>query len=135
MIQILRYLIEHCEFLFEPGRYRFVDSLVAPSFGGDAYVVLTSDTLRLQFVLDRGELSLDFQPVSYKIDSVWFSVDLIQRLLTGERQDTAELTAETGAFLRENLDEIEGRFAPANVDATVTALDRLKAVRAKELFG
>lgn len=135
MIEILRYMIEQCGFLFEPGRYRFVDSLVAPSFGGDAYVVLAGDSLRLQFVRDRGQLSLDFQPASTKNDSNWFSIDLIQRVLSGQRQDTAELTPETGSFLRTHIDELERRFAPENVDGTIAELERLKAVRAKELFG
>jgi hypothetical protein len=135
MIKILRFMIEHCGFLFEPGRYRFVDSLIAPSFGGDAYVVLAGDSLRLHFVSDRDELSLRFQPTRTKDSSSWFSIDLIQRLLTHERQETSELTPRTGAFLRANIDEIERRFARENVDATVAELERLKRVRAKELFG
>jgi hypothetical protein len=135
MIEILRYMIEQCAFLFDPGRYRFVDSLIAPSFGGDAYVVLSGDSVRLQFVRDRGQLSLEFQPATTKDASIWFSIDLIQRLLTGERQDTAELTPETGAFLRAHIEEIERRLAPENVDDTVAELDRLKTLRAKELFG
>lgn len=91
--------------------------------------------MRLQLVSDRGQLSLDFQPVSTADAAQWFSIDLVQRLITGERQETAELTPATGTFLRDHIREIERRFSPENIDATVAELDCLKTARAKELFG
>jgi hypothetical protein len=131
MTAILEFLVAHLAFLYAPDRYRFVDSLTSESFGGDAYLVLEGDVLRLRFISDRGQLLLHFEPLDGK-DS--YSIDLLRRLLTGERQETAELSPDYAAFLERELGEIERRFRDER-DETVRALKELKRVRAKELFG
>jgi hypothetical protein len=135
MVEILLYLAKHCAFLFRPGWFRFVDSRVDESFGGDAYVVLASDSLRLRFVRDCGQLLLDFQSTERTGEKHWFSIDVVQRLITGEKRPSAELDAEYAAFLEENLTDIERRFGQNNLSETVKTLRELERVRAKELFG
>lgn len=135
MTKILRFIIDYCSFLYAPGRFRFVDSQTSESFGGDAYLVLESDALRLRFINDRDELLLDVQPLLEKNDRTWFSIDIVQRLLTGKRQDSGLLSPEFAEFLKENLEEIENRFSGDQVTQTIDELRSLERRRAKELFG
>jgi len=133
MTEILDYLARFCSFLWAGSRYRIVDSAVSPSFGGDAWVTVASDELRLRFVRDRGQLMLDVQGPADGKD--WYSIDLLRRLITGERQDSALLDAGYAAFLREHLARIESLFFPEEAAETRSRLRELKRKRAKELFG
>jgi hypothetical protein len=133
MTAILEFLVAHLAFLYAPGRYRFVDSLSGEGFG-DAYVVLESDAMRLRMIRDRGQLFMDFEPLDGDDDEDWFAIDVVRRLLTGERQETSELSPDYAAFLERELDEIERRFSAAERDETVRALKELERVRAKEQF-
>lgn len=134
MIRILEYLLRHCAFLLTSPTYRIVDSRVTESFGGDAYLVLESSSLRMRFVCDRGQLFLDFQSRSHSSDAAWFSVDVVRRLLDGEQPVSAELDSDYAAFLEHEIAEIEACFSE-RLDETVAELRRLERVRAKELFG
>jgi hypothetical protein len=135
MIEILRYIIEHCAFLLAPGGYRFIDSRVYDSFGGDAYLILSSDSLKLRFVRDRAQLFLDLQGPNGSAEEDWYSIDIVQRYFTGETRDTAELDAEYAAFLEANLSNIEQRFGSDSIGTTAKELSSLRKAQAKELFG
>jgi hypothetical protein len=134
MTEILRFLIEHLQFLYASGRYRFVDSETSTSFGGDTFLILASDVMRIRLVRDRGQLFMDFQATAERDDRDWFSIDVVRRLVTGERQDTAELSPEYARFLEEHLDEIEKRFSEEELANTRKALKELERIRGKELF-
>ena len=136
MAEILEFLVRYCSFLWTSGRYRIAESQIAPSFGGDAYLVISSESLRLRFVRDRGQLFLDFQEGDAVPKGDWYSIDLVRRLITGERQDTAELGEDYAVFLRYSFPEIESRFANVElVSDTKRQLHDLERIRAKELFG
>lgn len=142
MTKILKFMIDHCSFLYAGerygyGRYRFVDSRVAASFGGDAWLILESEFLRLQFVSDRDTLDLFVQGTTQRRDKVkeWYSIDVIRRMITGARDHPAELSEDDATFLYEHLEEIESHFTPPAIADTVETLERLERVRAKELFG
>ena len=135
MKDILQFLMAYCSFLYENNRFKFVDSRVASSFGGDAFLVLASDSLKIRFVRDRGQLFLDFQSLQHGKEADWFSIDVLHRLVTGEKQESAELTGDYASFLRENLEEIESRFSSDRLTDTVKELRKLEQTRAKELFG
>jgi len=135
MSEILRFLLKYCAFLYETGRFKFVDSGVSPSFGGDAFLVLASDALRMRFVRDRGQLFMDFQSIHHESEKDWYSIDVVQRLVTGERQASAELNEGYVAFLHDHLDDIERLFATQRLRETVMALQKLERARANELFG
>jgi hypothetical protein len=91
-----------------------VDSQTSSSFGGDAFVILQSQALRLRLINDRGQLFLDFQSVERGGERDWFSIDVVLTLLTNERPDSAELDEKYAVFLRKHLDEIEHRFRAAD---------------------
>jgi hypothetical protein len=134
MVEILLYLARHCAFLFRPGWFRFVDSRVDESFGGDAYVILESKTLRLQFTWDRGQLLLCFQPIDGSTTE-WFSPGLLRGLLVGDRGGSEVLNEEWASFLATSVEELERRTGGPERDATLQALRRQARSRAKELFG
>jgi hypothetical protein len=134
MVEILLYLAGHCAFLFRPRWFRFVDSRVDESFGGDAYVVLESTTLRLRFTRDRGQLLLSFQPIEGRA-SEWFSPGVLRSLLVGDRGGSEVLNEEWAAFLVTSLDELERRLNGPQREATLQGLGLAAKSRAKELFG
>jgi len=134
MADILDFIVRFCSFLWLEARYRIVDSGVTLSFGGDAWLIVASESLRLMFVRDRGQLFLDFQgPTSPSRE--WYSVDVVYRLLTGDRRDSAELDEEYASFVSERLLDIESSFSNAHMPETKKRLVALERLRAKELFG
>lgn len=135
MASIIAFIAAHMGFLWDGDRYRITSSEVATSNGGDAVLVVESEELRLRIVRDRGQLFLDFQPSFSSFDGDWFSVDLLRRLQTGKREQTAELDERYAAFVRDNLQEIERSFSETEWAGTLTRLKKMKAKRAKELFG
>jgi hypothetical protein len=133
MEEILRYLMKHCSFLYSPNQFRFVDSGSSESFG-NAFLVLEHEELRLQFVKDRDQIFLDFQPTRKKHKSEWFSIDIVKQMVTGEIEPSAEMDSEKAKFLKTNLDEIEQLFSTANIEGTIKKLKELERARAKRLF-
>jgi hypothetical protein len=135
VLELLRFLITRFGYLFEPDRYRFVDSNSDRSFGDDAVVLLESEILRLRFSRDRSQLLLEFQPIQGRKDE-WFSPGLLRGLLTGERGGSEVLSDEWASYLEPALDELEVRLKnPATHDATIAGLREQAKARAKELFG
>ena len=134
MTEILRFLIEHLAFLYAPDRLRFVNSRTTASFGGDAFLDLESEALRLRLVSDRGQLFMDFQAIEQHGERDWYSIDVVRELLTGEPQASAELSPDYAEFLEHHLAEIERRFAGDALPATASALKDLERARAKRLF-
>ncbi len=132
---ILAFIAAHMGFLWDGARYRITGSEVTTSNGGDALLLVESEELRLRFVRDRGQLFLDLQPSFLSPDGEWFSVDLVRRLKTGQREETAELDQGYASFVQEHLVEIEQQFGSEEWPATSSSLKKLKARRAKELFG
>lgn len=128
------FIKSHMDYLGRLG-FREVGSQVTDHNGGDSLVVMESDNLRLRFVQDRSQLFLDFQPVTTTSQREWFSVDLIRRLYLGRRETSAVLDAGYAAFLRENLADLDARFAPASWPVTSKELKKLKRVRSREMFG
>jgi hypothetical protein len=122
-------------FIWDTTRYRISDSRVSESFGGDAYVDISSDAVRLRFMRDRGQLFLDVQPVSAG-DREWYSIDVVRRHLTGQSPASSELDADYGAFLQEDFAAIENLMADhQNWLVTAAELKRLQRLRSKEIFG
>ncbi len=118
MTEILEFLVRYCAFLWSKGRYRITESEAAASFGGDAYLIVSSDKLRMRFVRDRGQLFLDFQEFAAAGKEDWYSIDLLYRIVMGERRESSILNEEYAAFLREFLDKIESLFADGSVCLT-----------------
>jgi hypothetical protein len=134
MPDILDFIVRFCSFLWLEARYRIVDSDVTLSFGGDAWLIVASDSLQLTFVRDRGQLFLDFQgPTS--ASSEWYSVDVVYRLLTGDKRDSAELDEVYARFVSERLLDIESSFSAGHMPETKKRLVALERLRAKEMFG
>ncbi|MET7283780.1 hypothetical protein ABZS29_36460 [Kribbella sp. NPDC005582] len=135
MTLILAFIATHMGFLWDEARFRIAGSEVSTVNGGDALLVVESDVLRLQFVRDRGQLFLDFQPVSGGAASEWFSVDLLRRLMSGQPETSGLLDEGYAAFIGQNLDTIEGLFRTERWPETRAELKALEIKRAKELFG
>jgi hypothetical protein len=135
MTEILLYLATQCAFLFRPDGYRFVDSRVSESFGGDAMVTLQSAAVRMCFSRDRGQLLLDLQPTA-RATKRWYSIGLFRGLLLGDRGSSEVLDSAWADFLRHSLAEIEARFGdPVRLDETIKGLHQQATLRGKELFG
>ncbi len=60
MDEILNFLLKYCSDLYKKYGFKFSDSEVTTQFGGNACLILENDNLKLSFIIDRGQLSLDF---------------------------------------------------------------------------
>jgi hypothetical protein len=135
MGELLRILREWLLFFFADNRYRLVHSQVGPSFD-DALVEFASDTLRWRLVRDRSQILLNCRSAGGKHkDWEWYSSDVLIRLLTGRRVDSAVLTEDMANWFKSNLTEIEQRFSAEALEETKRELKKLEHLRAKELFG
>lgn len=132
---ILAFIVAHMRYLWTGARFRITGSEVSTSNGGDALLIVESDVLRLRFVRDRGQLFLDFQPVVTDRPKEWYSVDLVRRLLLGQRETSALLDESYASFIHDELPEIESRFAQVRWPETHSELRKIQKVRAKEMFG
>jgi hypothetical protein len=135
MTKILAFIAAHMGYLWTGARFRIAGSEVTTENGGNAFLLVESDDLRLRFVCDRKQLLLDFQPVNNLDDAEWYSVDLIRRLYLGEREPSGLLDVSYAKFIGDHLDDIEERFMDASWSTTEAALKKLKVKRAQELFG
>jgi hypothetical protein len=133
MEEILQYLKKHCSFLYSPYKFQIVESQSSESFG-NALVILEDEDLSLQFVKDRDQLFLDFQPTSKKHKKEWFSIDIVKQLITGNIEPSAEMDSEKIEFLKTHLDEIKRLFARNILENTIRKLKELERARAKRLF-
>ena len=135
MAELLRVLREWLLFFFVGDRYRIVHSQVGPSFD-DALIEFASNTLRWRLMQDRSQILLSCRPAEGKHkDWDWYSADMLIRLITGQRLDSAVLTQDMATWFEENLSEIEQRFSGERREQTTGELKKLEALRAKELFG
>lgn len=135
MDELLRILREWLLFFFAENRYRLVHSRVGPSFD-DSLIELASDTLRWRLARDRSQVLLSCRPAEGKYqDWEWYSADILIRLLSGERMESAVLTPDMANWFQEHLHEIEERFSAENLEPTLRQLKKLERSRAKEIFG
>jgi hypothetical protein len=132
---LLGFLVRYCSFLWADARYRITDSEVTTSFGGDSWLTIASEALQMRFVRDRGQLFLEFREADARGKAAWYSIDLFRRLITGERQASAELDEGYATFLRQHLVEIESLFSEERLPETRKRLHDLMRLRSKELFG
>lgn len=135
MVDLLKVLVEWLSFFFAENRYRLVHSEVGTSFG-DALIEFVSETIRWRLVRDRSQIFLDCRPArgEHK-DWEWYSSDVLIRLITGQRVESAELTQDMANWFESNLSEIELRFSNERLEETKLQLKKLEQLRAKELFG
>lgn len=131
MAVILAFVASYMSFLWEGARFRITGSEVTTSNGGDAWLLVESNMVRLRFVCDRKQLFLDFQSISGSPNE-WYSVDLIRRMLIGKRETSSFLNVSYAMFIQEHLDEIERRFSDEYWEETRAVLRRLRSKRAKE---
>jgi hypothetical protein len=91
MTEILRFLIEHLRFLYETGRYRFVDSMADHGFGGQGVLFLESDRMKVKLVREREVLFIELGSVEEKGKFDWYGIGVVRRVL-GDDDDVDELT-------------------------------------------
>lgn len=132
MNEILKYILAYCSYLYNDYGFIFTDSEVASSFGGDALLIMESDTLKMRFISDRSQLFLDVSAVSK--NSEWYSIDLIRQMITGETDYFSLLDENNAKFLRNNIDKIIECFDKNNINNTTKELKKLKLIRNKKLF-
>lgn len=133
MTQLLEFIVKYMGFLWKDARFKISDSVVGTSNGGDALLLVESQTMRLQFIRDKTQLFLYFQPTVG--EKRWYSVDLIRRLFTGRQEESGLLDQSYAKFIEQNLDQIERLFSSEEWESTCSDLRKLKKQRAKELFG
>jgi hypothetical protein len=135
MRQILSFLATEGSFLYETYRFHIIDSVFVPSFGGTGSVTLRNEVLELKFWLERDRLFMDLRSVNSTSSNAWFSTDILKQLLCGEICDKSLMDQANVAFLKENLPELQSRFAVSKAAATEATCHDLEKRRTKRLFG
>jgi hypothetical protein len=131
MKEILQFIIAHCAFLYEAAGFRFVHSVYSNTFGGSACVVMASEHLRLRFVFDCGQLSMELQGVHERGENHWYPIDVVEQLVTGRPVPSGDVTPARAHFLGEHLDAVRARFVREELADTRVALRKLgRRVRA-----
>ncbi len=115
-------LTERLPWLFKELGFRVVSSNYDAGSFGNSTVILESDSLRLRFVRDRGQVLLDLAPVSER--QKWFSLGSLYEAIHHEsvkpeytldakgsllQKEFPALVEALGPKLRETQDEIERR--------------------------
>ena len=136
MNELLMYVMKHFSFLYYELGFRFVDSMsTGKETYEDALLILEQNDLRMRFIRDRGQLFLDFQGKYQPSAKEWFSIDIVQELITGERQDSSVLSAEKVEFVRKRLEAIEEAFSRKHQKKSIETMHKCEKVRAKRIFG
>ena len=124
------------QFLTERG-YKLLAEEDSPSFD-NGLLIFQSLHLRIQVVRDRGQVLLTARsPVDHRD----YDEDILRLLLAGAPRYSrpavpSDFKASTAAaFLRQNIQQIEGLFAPGAAEETLRRGDLLKNDRADVLFG
>lgn len=126
MRQILEFIVAHCAFLYESAGFRFVHSFYSSSFGGSACIVMASDHLRLRFVCDCGQLSLELQGAHERGENHWYPVEAVEELVTGHAVPAGELAPARAHFLQRHMDAVRARFVRDELAETRTALRKIR---------
>ena len=134
MNRILAFLLKNLSFIYNEFGFNFVESKVGGSFGDDAYLILSSDSTRVRFVSDRGQLFLDFQSIKCDKKNNWHSVDAVKELLTSHVPRSSVLSDEYVTFLKVNFQMICEMFSVDNARQTVEKRKVLEKKRAKDMF-
>lgn len=132
MNQLDAYVRENCAFLYTDHGASCIDE---KSDSGNALLVLVTADLQLRFVRDRGQLFLELRSRHVSSDAEWFSLDLVQQLLTDEIDDQTPLGDSRVNFLERHFADISKAFAGDQARATSFRLHELARARAKRLFG
>jgi len=132
--RILEILLKHLSFLYNECGFNFVESKVGKTFGSDAYLILSSDTLRLRFVSDRAQLFLDFQSIKCDKENDWHSMDVVKELLTNDVPSSSVLSDEYINFLVANFEQICGMFSVDNACHTIEKIYNLEKKITRDMF-
>jgi hypothetical protein len=129
-----QHIMRQAPFLFSGNQFRVIELVYTPEHFGNAILVLEDEVMRIQIIKDRSQILIDFQPKTKHKRKFWFSIDVVKQLITGNIEETAEMTPENIEFLRNNLDIIEDHFSPINLEETISRLQDLERERAKRIF-
>jgi hypothetical protein len=114
--------------------FRFVDSKADGISGGNAYVVLESDSMRIRLIKEYGKLYIEFQSV-HSIRERWFTWDVIRELLLHKPESQAILDVEGSVQLEQLLPSLESAFSASNYIISEARLEELERKRSQRLFG
>ncbi len=131
----MKFIATFMGFLWREADFQIGDSASTDVNGGNAYLVVESNDLRLRFVLDRSQLLLEFQPHLDRSSNTWFDVDLVHRVIAGRRDGPSLLDEYFAEFVDSNLDAIKALFARDAWENSRAALREAGSARAKEFFG
>ena len=135
MDELQRILKVWLRFFFVGGRYQVVNTQTGPS-PGDALVDFSSARIIWRLANDRSQPLLSCCPGLGKYNDVEsYSIDLLVRLIDGEKMGSAILTKEKSEWIEANLLAIEDLFTAEKMAQTISDMKKLKKLRAKELFG
>jgi len=133
MTEILQFLAGQLSFLYSEYGFRITDSMSSGSFGGDAYVVLEREEVRIRLVRDRSQEFIELQSTQNGQSDRWFTVDLLRGLLKLPSDDNAFMTNENAQFIEAHLEAILSEFCDSMITSRLnTEANKRSKRRASE---
>lgn len=129
MTEILQFLAGQLSFLYSKYGFRITDSMVSDSFGGDAYLVIEREELRIRLVRDRSQYFIELQSTQKSQSNSWFTVDLLRGLMGLPSDDNAFMTNENAQFLETHLDAILSEFRDSKITSRLNAEESKRSKR------
>lgn len=125
-------MLERVPWLLEELGFRIVDERYDPQSFGNSLVTLESDSLRVRFVRDRGQVFADV--ASPSDPDRWWQLVYVCQLILGEFVQPGFELDDVAAFLRDNLAAVQERLGP-RYSETKREVRRLQEERARRLLG
>ena len=135
MEKILIFLLKNLSFLYENYNFKFVDSEVSSSFGGDAYLTLESENMQVRIVNDRDQLYLEFRSIKHDKPNDWHTSDIIYQMITNQIIGTSLLDSKVASLIKDKFATICESFYPENAEKSVSRFKILERERSKRMFG
>lgn len=127
---------EKLPWLFREFGFRVVSSGFEPAHFGDSHVILQSDTLRLRFTRDRGQVLIDVG-VTSEPEHWWGLIALCEVIRNASIQPRYKLDA-LASVLQENFSALAEALGPklpeTRQELERRAAERLRALRAQMQF-
>lgn len=135
MNELLEFIIHNCSYLYEKYGFRIIDSQYTSQAGGSALIDFEGQNMRIRFIREYRQIFVDFQPLLAKKNDRWYSIDLVNTLVTECEPKDSTMNEANTSFLRTNFSSIIEYFNKDNIDNTVNLLTVIQDRRTKRLWG
>ena len=135
MKTLLEFYLRYLDFIYLDPEYRITNSKTTGSETINAALTLTGSILTWQITNDRGQIAFTVAPTRMSSPENWFRASIIRQYLDGHDETNPVSSAETAAWIRDNIGRIENLFAGSAVVQSCEELTALEEANALKYWG